>query len=62
MILVLGSFVVFVKVWFVFDVMVVKFYELGDVVGQGVVFKMINQLFVGVYIVVVLEVMVFVVK
>lgn len=61
-IMVLGLVVVFDCIQFVLDVIVVWVFWLGDQIGVGSWMKLINQFLVGVYIVVMVEVMVFVVK
>lgn len=58
MMMMLGLVVVYVGCEDVFVVIVGKVYCLGDVYGIGLKVKIINQLLVGVYIVVVVEVMV----
>jgi len=45
-----GSPAAFAKARPALDAMAVKIYELGDAVGQGAAFKMINQLLAGVHI------------
>lgn len=61
MVMVFGSEVVFICLKFVLDVVVSNVYCISDMLGVGLIVKIIYQLLVGVYIVVVVEVMVLVV-